>query len=186
LAVVVVVLVIVNGTTGGDDQTVVADEVGDCRAPGRDWGERCDTGADVESVRVSSEGDSLLIDIELDGAPPLGPDVAWVVQFNAASTKGRVCGLANSVDGGEPGETLTAYGFDPAYGLSELTRRALPEGVCQASLDDSTIRFIVEMSGHDPSTPFRVVGLVQLEFPDDDARVGSADDFGFDVLLADL
>lgn len=186
LAVIVMVVVIVMVTTGGDDGTVVTDEIGDCRAPGRDWGEGCDPGADVKSVGLAREGETVLIDIELDSAPALGPDVVWGVQFNAASTEGRVCGLANSVDGGEPGETLTAYGFDPAFGLSELTRRALPEGVCQASLEGSTIRFAVDLSGQDPALAFRVVGLVQLEFPGDDARVGSEDDFGFDVVLADL
>jgi hypothetical protein len=185
IAVVVAVIVILNLTADGEDDTVVTDEIGDCRAPGRDWGDLCDPGADVESIRLARDGETVLIDIELDSAPPIGPDVVWGVEFNAASTEGRVCGLANSVDGGEPGESLTAYGFDPAFGLSELTRKALPEGVCRASLDGSVIRFVVDMANQDPSEPFRVVGLVRL-LSSDDSRVGSEDDFGFDVLLADL
>lgn len=186
LAAVIGVAVVISSRGGDDSGLVVPDDAGDCREAGRDWGEQCQPGADVESVRVSRDGDSVLIDIALDRAPSLGPDVEWGVQFNAASTSGKVCGLSNVGEAEEPGETAIAYGFDPAFGLSELTRQALPAEVCRATLDGTTVGFIVDMSDQDPTVAFRVVGVARLEYPGDPDRTGTEDDFGFEVVIADL
>ena len=187
VAVVLVLIVVLVGLVRSNDEgLIVSDAVGDWREPGRDWGGRCDPGTDVESIHISRDGDSLVVDVELDSPPAISSEVVWTVQFNAASTPGRVCGASNVVGDDEPGSSVAAYGFDPAFGLSELTRRELPAGVCRATLDGSTVSFVVEMGEQDPAAPIRVVGSVRLEFLHDDTRPGSEDDFGFDATLSTL
>jgi len=185
LAVVVVVVFVL---TGGDSGSAldVPDGVGDCREPGRDIGFSCDEGAEVVSVRVSSDGDRLVVEVELDQAPTLEPDREWRIQFNAASVNGKVCGISNVTEDGVATTGTISYGYDPAFGLSELTRRALPLGVCAATLSGGVATFEVDMSDQPAAESFRVVGFSRIEFPTDDTRPGSEDDFGFDVAMSDL
>lgn len=183
---VVVIVVIVVASRGDERGLTVEDGVGDCREAGRDFGDRCDAGSDVQSLKLSRDGDSLVIVVELDSQPALGASVAWRMQLNIASENGKVCGLANvDVDSG-PSDTATGYGFDPAFGLDPLTRRALPPGICDGVLDGKTARFVVDMSGEDPAETFRVGGFTLLEFPDDAESLGSEDDFGFRGTLAEI
>ena len=153
---------------------------------GETFGDRCDPAADVGEIRVSRDGDSLIVELSLTGDPVFSADVEWTVQFNARSTSGKICGLSNVIEEGQPAATATAYGFDPAFGLAPSIRKALPDGVCDAVLDGSTVRFTVDMSDQDPNEEFLVIGSSRLVFPDDEDQLGSEDDFGFDVILADL
>lgn len=183
-AAVIVVLVVVTLADGGHEGFVVEDAEGDCREPGRDFGDQCDAGADVRSLTLWVDGPSLIMTVVLDAVPPLDPAVAWRVQLNVATANGKVCGLSNVVDDVAT-ESVDDYGFDPAFGLDPLTRRPLEEGLCRASLDGATVRFVVDVSGEDAAATFRVVGFTLLEFADDDGR-GSQDDFGFRGTLAEL
>ena len=184
IAVVVVVFVLADGDS--DSALEVPDGIGDCREPGRDIGFRCDEGAEVVSVLVTRDGDRLVVDIELDQAPTLEPDREWRIQFNAASASGKVCGMSNVTEDGDATTSAVAYGYDPAFGLSELTRRALPAGVCTATLTGPRVVFTVDMSDQPAGDSFRVVGFSRVEFLADDDRPGSEDDFGFDVDLSTL
>ena len=184
VAAAVVVAVVV--ADGGSSGMTVDDGIGDCREPGRDIGFRCDEGAEVRSVQVSRDGATIVVEVELDTAPSLAPDREWRLQFNVASANGKVCGLSNVTEEGEPTSDAISYGYDPAFGLSELTRRALPDGVCAGVLVDATATITVDMSDQPAEEPFRVVGFTQLEYPADDDQPGSEDDFGFDVVMSDL
>ena len=61
---------------------VVADGSGDCRKVGRDTGDRCDPGADIETVTVWRLGQgTLMAELELTEVPDVGPNVEWTAQF---------------------------------------------------------------------------------------------------------
>ena len=176
------------GCTGGDNGAalVIEDATDDCREPGRDFGDRCDAGADVTSMELSLDGDVLMIDVGLVAPPPLDPSVIWRIQINVATAEGRVCGASNAVDDDDPGDAAIFYGFDPAFGLDPLTRQPLTEGICETSLEGAKVRFEIDVTGQDPAEEFRVGGFTRLEYVDHADEPGSEDDFGFRGVLADL
>lgn len=190
LVVAVVVLVAIGIIVAlADDDSRGAefeDGAGECREPGRDFGDRCDAGADVVGLHASYENDVMSIAVELDVAPDLASTTAWRIQLNVASQIGKVCGITNIDDEAGPGDAAVDYGFDPAFGLDPRTRRAVADGVCSATLDGSTVHFVIDMEGEDPDEQLRVTGFSLIEFPTDDERPGSEDDFGFRATLADL
>lgn len=173
----------------GRDATrlVVADESGDCREAGRDWGEGCDAGADISSVTVWRVGHRILMaELELAEAPDLGPDVAWTAEFfaetrNAFTDEGIICGLSNAVDGGEPRAGAVAYALEFRFSTEQLGPEA-----CEGWLDGSSARFAVDVTGQPVDSEVRLIGLVRVEFPNDPDRRGSADDFLVKTTLADL
>lgn len=173
----------------GRDATrlVVSDESDDCREAGRDWGEGCDAAADISSVTVWRAGHQILMaELELAEAPDLGPDVEWTAEFfaetqNAFTEEGIICGLSNSVEGGEPGTEAVAYAIEFRFSTEQLGSEA-----CEGWLDGSSARFAIDVTGQPVDSELRLIGLVRVEFPNDPDRRGTADDFLVSTTLADL
>ena len=173
----------------GRDATrlVVADESGDCRKVGRDTGERCDVGADIEKVTVWRMGQgTLMAELELSEVPDLGPDVEWTAQFfseaqNAFTDHGIICGLSNVVEGGTPGTEAVAYALEFVFSTEQLGAEA-----CDGRLEGSSARFTIDVTGQPDDVEFRLVGAVRLEYPGDPDHPGSEDDFLVRTTLADL
>ncbi len=73
---VVAAILLVFGLVGKlffDDEPnrlLTEDKLGDCREAGRDTGERCDVGADIESVSLSVDGERLFVDFGSSTRPP--------------------------------------------------------------------------------------------------------------------
>ena len=173
----------------GRDATrlVVTDESDDCREAGRDWGEGCDAAADISTITVWRVGHRILMaELEMAGAPDLGPDVLWTAEFfaetqNAFTEQGIICGLSNGVEGGEPRTEVVAYALEFRFSTEQLGPEA-----CEGWLDGSSARFAIDVTGQPVDSEVRLVGLVRLEFPNDPDRRGTADDFLVKTTLADL
>ena len=173
----------------GRDATrlVVADGSGDCRKVGRDTGERCDPGADIETVTVWRLGQgALMAELELTEAPDLGPDVEWTADFfseaqNAFTDHGIICGLSNVVEGETPGTEAVAYALEFRFSTEQLGA-----GACDGRLEGSSARFTIDVTGQPDDAEFRLVGVVRLEYPDESDHPGSEDDFLVRTTLADL
>ncbi len=162
----------------------VADRIGDCREARLDTGEFCDAGADIEAVRLQhAGGGKLLVELALTEAPKLGPSLAWTAEFYAEFAEGGViCRLTNVVEAQQPSEQARSYAFDP----NTVPRQPLDVDVCSGRLDGAVARFDVDVSGQPDDEPFRLIGLVRIEYPDDPDRIGSEDDFLVRAALTDL
>ena len=166
----------------------VADPSGDCRDVGLDRGERCDAGADIEAINLwTSDSNTLVVELRLDDAPDLGPELAWTVEFyvdavNAFTEGGIICRLSNVGDGDRPGPEVASYALDP----NTVPRESVDARACDGRLDESAARFSIDVAGQPVDESFRVIGLVRLEHPDDADRLGSEDDFLVQASLADL
>ncbi len=170
----------------------VADRLEDCREAGLDRGEGCDAGADVEAIKLwPSDAGTLMVELRLTDTPKVGSGLEWTAEFyvdtaNAYSSAGVICGLSNVApdDAGaqEPGTEAVSYALDP----NTVPRQPLPAGACSGRLDGDTARFSVDVTGQPEEAPFRLIGLLRLEYPDDSGRLGSDDDFLVRTSLADL
>ena len=166
----------------------VSDPSGDCREAGLDRGERCDAGADIETINLwTPAGDTLVVELQLDEAPDPGPALAWTVEFyvdasNAFTEGGVICRLSNVEDGDRPGPEVVSRALDP----NTVPREPVDARACDGRLDGAAVRFSVNVDGQLTDEPFRVIGLVRLEYPDDSDRLGSEDDFLVSASLADL
>ena len=170
------------------DGLVVDDPSGDCREAGLDRGESCARGADIEAISLRTlDGDTLMVELRLDDTPDLGPAVAWTVEFyvdaaNAFTEGGIICRLSNVEDGDGPGPEPVSRALDP----NTVPRQPVDARACDGRLDGTAARFSVNVNGQPTDEPFRVIGLVRLEYPDDSGRLGSEDDFLVGASLADL
>ncbi len=88
---------------GGGDATrlVIDDKLGDCREARLDTGERCEPGADVESVSVWwPDRHTLAAELKLTESPELAEGSEWTAELyaetaNAFTEGGLICGLSN-------------------------------------------------------------------------------------------
>ncbi len=166
----------------------VADRLEDCREAGLDRGHRCDSGADVETVRVWRSNDATLaLELRFTDAPDLGSGLEWTVEFfvdaaNAHTEGGVICRLSNVEEGAQPGPEAASYALDP----NTVPRQLLPAGACDGRLRGSSARFLIDVTGQPEEAEFRLIGLVRLEYPDDPDRLGSDDDYLVRTSLADL
>ena len=166
---------------------VVADGSGDCRKVGRDTGDRCDPGADIETVTVWRLGQgTLMAELELTEVPDVGPNVEWTAQFfseaqNAFTDHGIICGLSNVVEGETPGTEAVAYALEFVFSTEQLGAEA-----CDGRLEGSSARFTIDVTGQPVDAEFRLVGVVRVEYPGDPDHPGSEDDFLVRTTLADL
>ena len=173
----------------GQDATrlVVEDGYDDCRKVGRDTGDRCDPGADIETITVWRLGHQTLVaELELSEAPDLGPEVEWTAHLfsearNGFTDHGIICGLTNVVDGGEPSTEAVAYALEFIFSEDQLGTDA-----CDGRLDGSSARFTIDVTGQPVDAEVRLVGVVRLEYPGDPDHPGSEDDFLVKTTLADL
>ena len=170
----------------------VADRLEDCRDARRDHGDHCEMGADVDAVNVwLSDDGALIVELQLTETPDLGPGLAWTAEFyvdtaNAHTAGGVICGLSNvppnPAGDQEPGPEAVSY----ALGPNTVPRQLLPAGACDSQLRGSSARFSIDVTGQAEEAPFRLIGLVRLEYPGDSGRLGSEDDFLVRTSLADL
>lgn len=94
---------------GGDaTRLVTADKLGDCREARLDTGERCEPGADVESVAVWwPDRNTLGVELKLTEAPELAEGSEWTAELfaetaNAFTDNGLICGLSTTSPGPPP------------------------------------------------------------------------------------
>lgn len=168
-------------TRGGDDaELILLDGVDDCREAGRDTGDRCDVGAEVETVRLTLDGDALTAEVALLEPPDLSSGISWTLQFFVELENEVICGLSNELDEGPVADTLTAYAIDPA------SRQLLGPTACEGELNGATAVFKINTTGQPPDAEFRVLGSVRLDFPSDRSQPGSEDDFLMTASLAAL
>jgi hypothetical protein len=166
----------------------VVDRLEDCRDARLDTGEACDSGADIEAISLwLPEGGALMVELQLTEAPEVGPGSAWTAEFyveaaNAFTGGGVICRLTNVVDGGQPVSEARSYALDP----NTVPRESVDDGACEGRLDGSTARFSIDVAGQPDEEPFRLIGLVRIEYPGDSDRLGSEDDFLVRATLADL
>ena len=170
----------------------VADRLGDCRDARLDTGESCDPGADIEAISLwLSDGDTLAVELRLTEAPEVGPSLAWAAEFyvdaaNAHTAGGAICVLSNvspdAADDQAPAPAVDSYALDP----NTVPRQRLPAGACDGSLRDASARFSINVASQPDDTPFRLIGLVRVEHPDDPGSLGSEDDFLVRATLSDL
>ena len=166
----------------------VDDPLADCREAGLDRGESCDAGADITAVRLWQPDDgALMIELQLTEAPDLGPALAWTADFyveaaNAYTDGGVICRLSNVEDTGGAGSQVVSVALDP----NTVPRQPVDDRACEGRLDGSTARFSIDVAGQPDDEQFRLIGLVRVEHPGDDARPGSDDDFLVRATLADL
>ncbi len=176
---------------GADDATrlVVADKLGDCREARLDTGEGCEPGADIESVSVWwPDLNTLAVELELTEAPGLGEGSEgseWTAEFfaetaNAFTDGGLICGLSNA-GAGPAGSSAAASPDSPelvAYAArNRFTEERLGPEACDASLQGTSVRFTIDVTGQPETDELRLIGTVRLEYPDDLTRPGSDDDF---------
>ena len=129
---------------GDDAKSILVDYAEDCRESGRDYGDRCDAGADFETVRLSLDGDMLTAELELSEPPDLSSGISWTLQFFVELENSVICGLSNKLEGGPVAQVLTAYAIDPASrDLLEPTRYA-------GELNDTTAVFKINATGQSP------------------------------------
>ena len=159
---------------------VTTDRADDCRVPRRDFGDRCDEGADVESVRIQldRDRDRLRVDVKLSQPPQLEAGAAWTVQFYAELVQPAICGLSNVLvpEGGTDDGSASAAAEPRPYALDPDTKADLAPERCGGRLEGSSAVFDLDVADQG-AEPFRLIGSVKLEFPDDPARPGSEDDF---------
>lgn len=170
----------------------VADRLGDCRDARLDTGESCDVGADIEAISFwLSDDDTLVVELRLTEVPNVGVSLAWTAEFyveaaNAHTAGGVICVLSNvapdAADDQAPAPGVDSYALDP----NTVPRQRLPAGACDGSLPDSVARFSINVAGQPDDTPFRLIGLVRVEHPDDPESLGSEDDFLVRASLSDL
>ena len=166
----------------------VADRLEDCREAGLDRGQRCDSGADIETVRVwRSDDATLALELQLTDAPDLDSGLEWTAEFfvdvaNAHTEGGVICRLSNVAEGAPPGPEAVSYALDP----NTVPKQTVEAGACNGRLDGSTARFSIDTHGQPADRQFRLIGLVRLEYPGDPDRLGSDDDFLVRTSLADL
>ena len=170
----------------------VADRLGDCRDARLDTGESCDPGADIEVISLwLSDDDTLAVELRLTEAPNVGPSLEWTAEFyvdaaNAHTDGGVICVLSNvapaAADDRVPAPEVDSYALDP----NTVPRQQLPAGACDSSLQDAVARFSINVAGQPDDTPFRLIGLVRVEHPDNPESLGSEDDFLVRASLADL
>lgn len=173
----------------GTDATrlVVTDGSGDCREPGRDWGEGCDGVADISTITLWRVGQRILMaELELTEPPDPGPAVAWRAEFfaetqNAFTDQGIICGLSNAVAGAEPTSEAVAYAKEFLFSTEMLGSEA-----CDGWLEGSSARFAIDVTGQPVDSEVRLIGSVRVEYPTDPDRRGSEDDFVARTTLADL
>ena len=170
----------------------VADRLGDCRDARLDTGEGCDPGADIEAISLwLSDDDTLEVELRLTEAPKVGPSLAWTAEFyvdaaNAHTDGGVICVLSNIAPDAAGDQAsapeVDSYALDP----NTVPRQRLLAGACDGSLRDASARFSINAAGQPDETPFRLIGLVRVEHPDDPGSLGSEDDFLVRTSLADL
>ena len=165
----------------------VDDGLQDCRKVGRDTGDRCDVGADLETITVQRLDDqTIAAELELTEAPDLGSGAEWTVELfadtqNAYTESGIICVLSNIVDGSEPGKETAAYALEFRFSQEHLGAEA-----CDGRLQGSSARFTIDVTGQPDEAEFRLVGVVRVDFPSDTDQPGSEDDFLVRTSLADL
>ena len=193
---------------GGDaTRLVTADKLGDCREARLDTGERCEPGADVESVAVWwPDRNTLGVELKLTESPDLAEGSEWTAELfaetaNAFTNNGLICGLSTASpdpdDSSEaanpnsppnppnPDNPLNAD--DPnsnpppklvAYALaSRIAEERLGPEACDASLLGTSVRFTIDVTGQPETDELRIIGTIRLEYPTDPAQPGSDDDF---------
>lgn len=166
----------------------VADKLGDCREARLDRGEGCDEGADIEAINLLLAGeDTLVVELQISETPSPGPSLAWTAEFYADAANGHtkggvICRLSNVADGGRAGPEVVSRALDP----NTVPRQLVDDRACEGRLDGSVARFSIDVSGQPDDAQFRLVGLVRVEHPGDDARLGSEDDFLVRASLAGL
>ena len=176
----------------------VADRSDDCRDAGRDHGDHCESGADVEVIELwLAGGGTLMVDLQLTHAPDLGPGLEWTAEFyidiaSAYTDGGVICGLSNVSGVGsaaaaaaaepEPGSEAVSYALDP----NTSPKRLLAPDACSGRLDGTSARFSIDASTQPDASAFRLIGVVRIEFPGDRDRPGTEDDFLVRASLADL
>ena len=166
----------------------VADSLEDCREAGLDRGQRCDSGADIETINLwRSDDATLALELKLTEAPDLGSGLEWTAEFfvdaaNAYTEGGVICRLSNVEEGALPGPEAVSYALDP----NTVPREAIEAGACNGRLDGRSTRFFIDMNGQPEEAEFRLIGLVRLEYPDDPNSLGSDDDFLVRTSLAEL
>ena len=166
----------------------VADPSGDCREAGLDRGESCDAGADITAINLSvPDGGALVVSLQLSETPSPGPSLAWTAEFYAEVVSGYtdggvICRLSNVEDTGRVGSEVVSAALDP----NTVPRRLADGRACEGRLDGSAARFSIDITGQPEDAPFRLIGLVRAEHPDDDTRPGSEDDFLVRATLAEL
>lgn len=170
------------------DGLEIQDRSGDCREAGLDTGERCDAGADVETILISESGeDTLVVELHLDSAPSINPSLAWTAEFyvdavNAYTDGGIICRLSNVDEAGRSRPEVVSRPLDP----NRIPRVPTDERACRGQLDGSVARFMVDVTGQPTDTQIRLIGLVRVERPDDPDDLGSEDDFLVQASLAGL
>ncbi len=166
----------------------VADPSGDCREAGLDRGESCDTGADITAINLSRpDGGALVVALLLSETPSPGPSLAWTAEFyadvaNSYTDGGVICRLSNVADTGRVGSQVVSVALDP----NTVPRQPVDDRACEGRLDGSTARFSIDVAGQPDDVQFRLIGLVRVEHPGDDARPGSDDDFLVRASVTDL
>ena len=166
----------------------VVDPSGDCREAGLDRGESCDMGADITAINLSRpDGGALEVSLQLSATPSPGPSLAWTAEFyadvaNGYTDGGVICRLSNVEDTGRAGSQVVSVALDP----NTVPRQPVDDRACEGRLDGSTARFSIDVAGQPDDVQFRLIGLVRVEHPGDDARPGSDDDFLVRASVADL
>ena len=167
----------------------VADSLEDCREAGLDRGQRCDSGADIETINLwRSDDATLALELQLTEAPDLGSGLEWTAEFyvdaaNDYTEGGVICRLSNVEEGALPGPEAVSYALDPN---TVVPRETIEAGACSGRLDGRSARFFIDMSGQPVEAEFRLIGLVRLEYPADPDHLGSDDDFLVRTSLAEL
>lgn len=164
------------GRDSGRPSLVLEDKIGDCREAGRDTGERCDTGADVETLTLSLVDGRLEAEFVFLNPPELGPETNWTMQFFIDLESEVICGLFN-VPRANNGIDDTGKSTTTAYALDPVTKGELGPVACDASLDNATATFTIDLAGQPDGAEFRLLGSIKLEFPGDRTAPGSEDDF---------
>lgn len=170
------------------DGLVVDDPAGDCRQAGLERGESCDEGADITAINLSRpDGGALEVSLQLSETPSPGPSLAWTAEFyadvaNSYTDGGVICRLSNVEDTGRAGSQVVSVALDP----NTVPRQPVDDRACEGRLDGSTARFSIDVAGQPDDVQFRLIGLVRVEHPGDDARPGSDDDFLVRATLAEL
>ena len=190
VAVLVVSVLLGVGPFAADEpyKLEVADRLGDCREAGRDAGDRCDAGADIEAIAVwQSDDRMLMVELVLTEAPDLHSGLEWTVEFyantdNAFAQGGVICGLSNVVSDQDPNPEAVSYALDP----NTSPKAPLAVGACDGRLRGSSARFSIDVTGQPAEAEFRLIGVVRLEYPGDPDHPGSEDDFLVQTSLADL
>jgi hypothetical protein len=115
-AVILLTIGVVGSIFDSDDESsglITVDKIDDCREAGRDTGDRCDFGADIESTTMTVDGDALGVEFVFTEDPPLGDDIEWTIRFFIGLGNGVICGLTNVDPDGVPSTVATSFAIDP-------------------------------------------------------------------------